>query len=110
MKGTILIADDEPLARRTLREHLRDLGCGGEIHEAPDGETAIALANKERPGLMFLDIVMPGATGLEVLERLDYEPKAVLTAAHDQVPVPGFLLCALYYLRKRFARALLWWV
>src|SRR5438067_1692724 len=53
MKGTILIADDEPLARRTLREHLRDLGCSGEIHEAPDGKTAIALANKVRPELMF---------------------------------------------------------
>jgi len=38
MKGTILIADDEPLARRTLREHLRDLGCSGEIYEAPDGK------------------------------------------------------------------------
>src|SRR5260370_40478905 len=65
MKGTILMAYDEPLARRTLREHLRDLGCGGEIHEAPDGKTAIALANKKRPELIFLDIVMPGATGLE---------------------------------------------
>src|SRR6266851_531117 len=104
MKGTILIADDEPLARRTLREHLRDLGCGGEIHEAPDGETAIALANKERPGLMFLDIVMPGATGLEVLERLDYEPKVIFTTAHDQYAVTAFELGALDYLLKPFGR------
>src|SRR5216684_9422526 len=104
MKGTILIADDEPLARRTLREHLRDLGCGGEIHEAPDGETAIAVANKERPGLMFLDIVMPGATGLEVLERLDYEPKVIFTTAHDQYAVTAFELGALDYLLKPFGR------
>src|SRR5258708_39754778 len=104
MKGTILIADDEPVARRTLREHLRDLGCGGEIHEAPDGKTAIALANRERPELIFLDIVMPGATGLEVLEQLDYEPKVIFTTAHDQYSVTAFELGALDYLLKPFGR------
>src|SRR5271156_3758215 len=72
MKGSILIADDEPLARRTLRQHLLDLGWAGPIHESHDGETAIAVANDQRPDLVFLDIVMPGATGLEVLKELDY--------------------------------------
>jgi two-component system, LytTR family, response regulator len=104
VKGTILIADDEPLARRTLREHLRDLGCGGHIHEARDGKTAIVLANKERPELIFLDIVMPGATGLEVLEQLDYEPKVIFTTAHDQYAVTAFELGALDYLLKPFGR------
>src|SRR5689334_2048148 len=104
MKGTILIADDEPLARRTLREHLRDLGCGGHIHEARDGKTAIVLANKERPELIFLDIVMPGATGLEVLEHLDYEPKVIFTTAHDQYAVTAFELGALDYVLKPFGR------
>ena len=66
MKGSVLIADDEPLARRTLREHLRGLGWAGPLHEAQDGKTAIALANRHHPDLVFLDIVMPGATGLEV--------------------------------------------
>ena len=104
MKRNILIADDEPLARRTLREHLRDLGCGGQIHEAHDGKTAIVLANKERPDLIFLDIVMPGATGLEVLEQLDYEPKVIFTTAHDQYAVTAFELGALDYLLKPFGR------
>src|SRR5260370_28229676 len=104
MKGTILIADDEPLARRTLRECLRDLGCGGEIHEPPDEKPAIALANKKRPELIFLDIVMPGATGLEVLEQLDYEPKVIFTTAHDQYAVTAFELGALDYLLKPFGR------
>src|SRR5258708_22555176 len=102
MQETILIADDEPLARRTLREHLRDLGCGGEIHEAPDGKTAIALANKKRPELIFLDIVMPGATGLEVLEQLDYEPKVIFTTPPDPYAVTPFALCPLEYLLKPF--------
>ena len=104
MKGSVLIADDEPLARRTLREHLRSLGWTGEIHEARDGKTAIAMANHERPELLFLDIVMPGGTGLEVLEQLDYEPKVIFTTAFDQYAVTAFELGALDYLLKPFGR------
>ena len=104
MKGSVLIADDEPLARRTLQEHLRSLGWIGAIHEARDGKTAIAVANSERPDLVFLDIVMPGATGLEVLERLDYEPKVIFTTAHDRYAVTAFELGALDYLLKPFGR------
>jgi two-component system LytT family response regulator len=104
MKGSILIADDEPLARRTLRQHLADLGWDGSIHEARDGEMAIALANNHRPDLVFLDIVMPGATGLEVLEHLDYEPKVIFTTAYDQYAVTAFELGALDYLLKPFGR------
>lgn len=104
MNEIILIADDEPLARRTLLMHLRDIGCRGAIHEAPDGQTAIALANAERPGLIFLDIVMPGATGLQVLERLEYEPKVIFTTAHDQYAITAFELGALDYVLKPFGR------
>lgn len=104
MKEPVLIVDDEPLARRTLREHLRDLGWSGSIYEAHDGASAIALANARRPALVFLDIVMPGATGLEVLERLDYEPKVIFTTAYDQYAVTAFELGALDYLLKPFGR------
>lgn len=104
MKGPVLVADDEPLARRTLREHLRSLGWTGQIHEARDGKSAIALANKERPELIFLDVVMPGATGLEVLEQLDYEPKVIFTTAHDQYAVTAFELGAIDYVLKPFGR------
>jgi CheY-like chemotaxis protein len=81
MKGSVLIADDEPLARHTLRQHLLDLGWHGPIYGAPDGRTAIAVANEQRPDLIFLDIVMPGATELEVLAQLGYEPKVIFTTA-----------------------------
>src|SRR5580704_18823182 len=104
MNGCVLIADDEPLARRTLRQYLLDLGWAGPIHEAPDGKTSIAAANNQRPDLVFLDIVMPGASGLEVLEQLDYEPKVIFTTAHDQYAVTAFELGALDYLLKPFGR------
>jgi two-component system LytT family response regulator len=104
MNDSVLIADDEPLARRTLREHLQSLHWTGLIHEAPDGLAAIAAANTHRPDLVFLDIVMPGATGLEVIEQLDYEPKVIFTTAHDQYAVTAFELGALDYLLKPFGR------
>jgi len=104
MNGSVLIADDEPLARRTLREHLVSLGWTGRIHEASDGQTATAMANEHRPELVFLDIVMPGATGLEVLEQLDYEPRVIFTTAYDQYAVTAFELGALDYLLKPFGR------
>ena len=103
MQGSILIADDEPLARRTLRQYLLDLGLAGPILEAGDGEAAIAIGNGRRPDLLFLDVVMPGA-GLEVLERLQYEPKVIFTTAHDQYAVSAFELGALDYLLKPFGR------
>jgi len=48
--------------------------------------------------------VMPAATGLEVLERLDYEPKVIFTTAYDQYAVTAFELGALDYLLKPFGR------
>jgi len=104
MTGSILIADDEPLARRTLRTYLRELGRREDIHEAADGQTAVALANREHPNLIFLDIVMPGATGLEVLEQLDYEAQVIFTTAHDQYAITAFELGALDYVLKPFGR------
>ncbi len=104
MNSHVLIADDEPLARRTLHDHLRDLGWPGTIQEAADGEAAIACANEHRPELLFLDIVMPGANGLEVLEQLVYEPKVIFTTAHDEYAVTAFELGALDYLLKPFGR------
>src|SRR5262249_22142445 len=90
--------------RRTLTQHLRNIGWGGTIREATDGTSAIALANMLRPELLFLDVVMPGATGMEVLERLDYEPAVIFTTAYDQYAVAAFELGALDYLLKPFGR------
>ena len=102
MNQSVLIADDEPLARQTLRRHLLELGWSGEITEAPDGKRAIEMANARRPSLIFLDIVMPGANGLQVLEQLTYEPHVIFTTAHDQYAVTAFELGALDYVLKPF--------
>jgi len=60
MKGTILIATMSRCSTYSARNTLRDLGWRRHIREAPDGKTAIALANKKRPELIFSShIVMP---------------------------------------------------
>lgn len=104
MNEAVLIADDEPLARRTLREYLTELAWTGQIHEAADGRTAIAVANERRPALLFLDIVMPGSSGIEVLEQLRYQPQVIFTTAHEGYAVTAFELGALDYLLKPFGR------
>jgi len=68
---TILICDDEP----TLRELMRvSLGDGYSFAEAADVTEAIELANKVHPDLVLLDVMMPGGSGLAVIERLRNTP------------------------------------
>jgi|SRR5581483_9602281 len=87
-----------------FEEYLSGSSWSGTIFEAHDGKTAIEVANSHQPNLVFLDIVMPGATGLEVIEHLDYEPKVIFTTAHDRYAVAAFELGALDYLLKPFGR------
>ena len=104
MKHSVLVVDDEPIARRTLREYLGRVEWVGKIEEASDGLTAIRIANTTRPHLILLDIQMPGATGLEVLSKLDYQPHVIFTTAFDQYAVAAFELGAIDYVVKPFAR------
>ncbi len=104
MKYSVLIVDDEPLARRTLRDYLAEQDWVSGIHEAADGISAIKLANSLRPDLLFLDIVMPGASGLEMLEKLDCRPHVIFTTAFDQYAATAFELGALDYVVKPFGR------
>jgi two-component system nitrogen regulation response regulator NtrX len=68
MKARILVVDDEPAIRDTMRMTLEY--DGHEVIAAGSGQEAITLAEKESPDLVFLDIKMPGMDGLDVLGRL----------------------------------------
>ncbi|HEY5593877.1 MAG TPA: response regulator [Nitrospiria bacterium] len=69
----ILIADDESSLRFLLRKTLE--GNGFDILEAADGKQALALAQKQVPDLIIMDVVMPDLYGSEVCERLRKQPK-----------------------------------
>lgn len=97
-----LIVDDEPLARAGLRRLLSEVSwvhCVGESH---DGEHAVAQLELLCPELVFLDIQMPGLSGLDVLRRSSLRPRVVFTTAYAQHAVEAFELGALDYLLKPF--------
>jgi two-component system, LytTR family, response regulator len=100
----VVIVDDEPLARRTLRDHLGTVDWIGEIAEAGDGLTAIRMIDEIRPDLVFLDIRMPGASGIAVAEQIVHRPYIIFTTAYDRYAVTAFEIGALDYLLKPFGR------
>jgi two-component system, LytTR family, response regulator len=101
-KFRVLVADDEPLARRGVRQLLaphRDMIVAGESRNGP--ETLRALAEL-MPDLLFLDIQMPEMDGFEVLRAWGPErmPVVIFVTAHDQFAVRAFEIHALDYLVK----------
>jgi CheY-like chemotaxis protein len=74
--ASILICDDEPSLRELMRV---SLGPGYEFHEAEDGAEAIELAERERPDLVLLDVMMPGRSGLDVVAHIRGTPELAPT-------------------------------
>jgi two-component system LytT family response regulator len=103
-KKTVFIAEDEPLARETLREAVLERTELALVGEAADGAQALARINALAPDVVFMDIQMPELTGLEVLKGLTCAPQIVFTTAYDQYAVVAFELNAVDYLLKPFTR------
>lgn len=113
MPLTVLLVDDEPLARDGLRILLardRDIGS---IHDARNGSEAVALIRETRPDIVFLDVQMPEMDGFATLHEIgpDRMPAVVFVTAHDQYAIQAFEVNAIDYLLKpvteeRFAQAL----
>jgi len=101
-----LIVDDEPLARRRVREML--LGDAGVeiVGEAANGPEAVQAVREGNPDLMFLDVQMPGMDGFEVLNVLrdGSLPLIVFITAFDQYALRAFEACAVDYILKPFDR------
>src|SRR4029077_16734473 len=99
-KTACLIIDDEKLARELLTEFLEsfpDIELAG---EASNGKDAVALIDKLKPDLIFLDVQMPGMTGFDVLEEIDHEPYVIFTTAYDQYAIKAFEKNAVDYVLK----------
>jgi len=99
-----VIVDDEPLARQRIEDLLakvEDVEIAGTADTGPAAvETILAL----QPELVFLDVQMPGMTGVEVMEQIGIEqmPVTIFTTAYDQYAVKAFELAAIDYLMKPF--------
>jgi two-component system alkaline phosphatase synthesis response regulator PhoP len=102
---SVLVVDDEPMARTLLRLML--VRAGFEVLEAADGLEALAAVKEQLPDIMILDVMMPGIDGFAVCEQLRQEegsadlPVIMLSAKTDSVSVrKGLSAGATKYLTK----------
>jgi two-component system LytT family response regulator len=110
---SVLVVDDEPMARRNLTLLLRRDPDIGSVEECASGAEAVEAVRQRKPDLVFLDIRMPECGGFDVLELLGTDlPRAIIfVTAHDEYALRAFEAGALDYLLKpfddaRFIRAL----
>ena len=98
---TVLVVDDEPLARRRLIRMLAKIDWVEHVDEANDAIEAKLKIKKLCPDILLLDIQMPGGSGFDVLEQLTAEPPAIIfVTAFDQFALKGFESNAIDYLTK----------
>lgn len=95
-----IIVDDERLARKELRSLLEKFPEINIIDECNNAMEAKASIEKNDPDLVFLDIQMPGKTGLELVNDLDVSPRIVFVTAYDDYAIKAFDVNALDYLLK----------
>jgi DNA-binding LytR/AlgR family response regulator len=98
---TAIIADDERLMRDQLRLRLSEVWPELEIlGEAKNGEEAVELVDQLHPDLTFLDIRMPGKTGMEAARDIGDRSQIVFVTAYDQYAVEAFERGAIDYVLK----------
>lgn len=109
----VLVVDDEPLARRGIARRLSAHADVQLVGEAGDGETALTAIIATCPDLVFMDVQMPGMSGMEALRMLPSceRPMTVFLTAYDRFALQAFEVHALDYLLKpidddRFTEAL----
>ncbi len=100
----VLIVDDEPLARQRLEDLLAVERGVSIVGSADTGEKAIAAIRTLKPDLVFLDVQMPGKTGLDVVREIgpDRMPVTIFVTAFDRFALKAFELAALDYLVKPY--------
>lgn len=102
----VLIVDDEPIARRGIRQHLRGEADLEVIGECGDGAAAIDAITELAPDLVFLDIQMPEVGGFDVIEAIGVArmPAVVFVTAYDEHALRAFDVHAVDYVLKPIDR------
>jgi two-component system, LytTR family, response regulator len=102
-----LVADDEPAARRGVRQLLAAFPEFAVIGECRNGQEVLASLDVIEPHVVFLDVQMPGIDGFEVIRRRTPErmPPVVFLTAYDQFAIRAFEAQALDYLVKPVSEA-----
>jgi DNA-binding LytR/AlgR family response regulator len=103
-----VIIDDEPLARKGLKEYIQDVDFLQLAGEFDNPLKAADTLMREKIDLLFLDIQMPKMTGMEFMKTLSHPPMVIFTTAYPQYAVEGFELNAIDYLLKPFSFERFW--
>ena len=98
-----LLVDDERLARSGLRRLLQSHDDVTVVGEAANADEALSQIRRLNPDVVFLDVEMPGRSGLELLEELEDFPAVIFTTAYQEYAVRAFEVSALDYLLKPIA-------
>ncbi len=101
---TVLIIDDEPLARSIVLEYLQQFPQLEVVQECGDGFEGIKAIMQHKPDLLFLDVQMPKINGFEMLELVDHAPAVIFTTAFDEYALKAFETHAVDYLLKPFSK------
>jgi two-component system, LytTR family, response regulator len=97
-----LVIEDEPLARRTLRAIIDQVPWLQCVGEAADAAQAVAMIRSANPQLLFLDVRLPGGSGIAVLERAPTNAVVIFATAFDSYALAAFELGAIDYITKPF--------
>jgi two-component system LytT family response regulator len=102
----VLIADDEPIARQILREHIDSMPSLELAGEASTGSEAVARILETRPDVVLLDLQMPEMDGLAVVRSLrgDRKPAIIFVTAFERYALDAFDVGAVDYLLKPVRR------
>jgi two-component system, LytTR family, response regulator len=100
----VLIVDDEPLARQRLEDLLHQEAGVEIVGTADNGDAAVQAIRDWKPDLLFLDVQMPGKTGLDVVREIgaDAMPATIFVTAYDQYALKAFEMAAVDYVVKPF--------
>ncbi|WP_416307792.1 LytR/AlgR family response regulator transcription factor [Neptunicella sp. SCSIO 80796] len=98
----VMVVDDEALARQTILLLLKQQQDIDLILEASDGNQALEVFDHHHPDIVFLDIQMPGQTGIELAEKIADQCVIVFVTAYDQYAITAFEFNAIDYLLKPY--------
>ncbi len=101
--ASCIIIDDEPLSRDVLRKYLAEINDLEIVAECSDAIEATHHLNNKQIDILFLDINMPGLSGISFARSLSLSPQIIFTTAYPEYAVEGFELNATDYLVKPFS-------
>ncbi len=95
-----IVVEDSRLAREGLINMLQAFPDLHVVASADHGVNALALIQEHRPDVIFLDIHLPGESGFDLLEKLDYSPQIIFTTAYTEYAIRSFDYNTIDYLLK----------